>query len=152
MFVALAVGIGVNVAVAVAVGVSEAVTVIVGVTVLVGVLVFVAVGVFVIVGAAVLNNPPKLLSIASHPNKASKRRMNKIITITFGFIIITPHAHACDGYRAYDRAHVPRRGVHAHANGLHLRLRHRARARGHRVYGCAREIKPYAHVNVHVVH
>ena len=84
MFVAVAVGVGVNVAVAVAVGVCVAV--IVGVKVLVGVLVFVGVNVFVTVGVGVLKNPRKLSFIASHASKTSKRKINKIVTITFGFM------------------------------------------------------------------
>ena len=80
----MAVGVGVKVAVAVAVG--EAVMVKVGEGVSVGVLVFVAVAVLVNVGVAVLSNPPRLESIAIHPNAVNKNRTSKIITITLSFI------------------------------------------------------------------
>ncbi len=93
VFVAVAVGVGVNVAVAVGVCVG----VIVGVNVLVGVLVFVGVNVFVTVGIGVLKNPPKLLSFASHASKASKRRTNNIVTITFGFIFTLQLSCHCEG-------------------------------------------------------
>ena len=68
------------------------------------------------------------------------------------FILTHPHAHACDGYRACGRAHVLRRDVRAHASGHHPRSRRHVRVQGQCGYGCARGIKLYAHVNVHVVH
>ena len=68
------------------------------------------------------------------------------------FFISIPHAHAYDGYRACDRAHVPRRDVHARASVLHPRSRHHVREMGHCVNGYARELKPYAHVCVNDVH
>lgn len=55
----------------------------VGEGVSVGVLVLVAVAVLVIVGVAVLNTPPRLLFIASHPSKASKKRTLIVITTLF---------------------------------------------------------------------
>ena len=89
----MAVDVGVKVAVAVAVG--EAVMVKVGEGVSVGVLVFVAVAVLVNVGVAVLSNPPRLESIAIHPNAVIKNRTSKIITITLSFIKTPCYFSSC---------------------------------------------------------
>jgi len=99
VFVAVAVSVGVNVAVAVAVGVC--IEVIVGVKVLVGMLVFVGVKVLVTVGVGVLKNPPKLLALASHASKISKRRMTMIVMITFGFIFTLLTKKPCHSEGAF---------------------------------------------------
>ena len=78
-------------------------------------------------------------------------KTNFVFGFASEFTITTPHAHAYGEYRACDHAHVLRRDARAHANGLHPRLHHHVCAMDHRVCGCARGIKPYAHANVRVV-
>ena len=91
MCVAVAGAVGVKVGVPVA----EAVMVKVGEGVSVGVLVFVAVAVLVTVGIAVLNNPPRLESIAIHPNAVNKNSTSKIITMTLSFIKTPYYFSSC---------------------------------------------------------
>ena len=77
------------------------------------------------------------------------RQDNLMLLFLLAYCSPIPHAHAGDEYRACDRAHVPRRDVHAHASGLGQH-QHGCEM-GLYANDCARELKPCACANEHVV-